>query len=257
LAVTFDGTNYKIYIDGIQLATAAGNPPEVTTSDVECILGALDDSYGSYNTATNNFNGWLDELRIWNVALNSEQLHQMMNQEIESNGALVKGKIVPSDINGLLWSNLLGYYHMTINDCGYLVPTVGASGRLRNINSTQDQTAPIPYTSANDGNWNTNSVWSQPVVWDVPNSIGINGDPINWNIVKILNNNIINSGDRDITLLGLISESGKLTMNGITGADGTGTGQGLWITHYLELDGVIDFTRRITIGSKKIYTYTI
>ena len=129
--ITFSIMYYNIYIDGILLITQNGNAPDSTDSNVECILGAIDNSFGNYETATNNFNGWIDELRVWDIPLNSEQIRLMMNQEIQINGTAAQGSVVPINVNGLLWSNLLGYYHMTFDTCGYLEPTVGASGRLR------------------------------------------------------------------------------------------------------------------------------
>jgi len=87
----------------------------------------------------------------------------------------------------------------------------------------------------------------------VPNSTGINGARIDWNIVKTAHN--ISSGNRNITLLGLVSDSGELTMDGVTGTDGTGTGQGLWITHYLKLNGVIDLQGESQLLQKR-YTST-
>ena len=71
-------------------------------------------------------------------------------------------------------------------------------------------------------------------------ALGYNRTPIDWNIVQTAHN--ISSGNKDITVLGLISTAGKLTI-----ADPTLTtpiekndGQGLWITHYLKLNGTID-----------------
>ena len=254
LAVTFDGTNYNIYIDGILLRTVAGIAPEATTGNVECILGALDDSDGSSNTATNNFYGWLDELRIWNVALTDDQLHQMMNQEIKLSGSDdIIGEIVPIVVNGLSWAtNLLGYYHMNIG-CGYLTPTKGPSGRLRNIDSDQNETAPIPYTSRVDGQpWGTDNTWTHYDVWDAPNSTGVNGDPIDWNIVKISHD--ISSGNRDIRVLGLLSDtSGKLLTIANPGQplNENNSGNELFISHYLLLNGNIDLVGESQLVQKR------
>ena len=52
------------------------------------LLGAMDqvgnvDASGKLTKKpVNHFNGWIDELRIWDVALTEDQLHQMMNQKI-------------------------------------------------------------------------------------------------------------------------------------------------------------------------------
>jgi hypothetical protein len=49
--------------------------------------------------------------------------------------------------------------------CGYLTPSKGSlNGRLRNF-SPQQETAPLPYKSANNGLWSNNNTWAQPVVW--------------------------------------------------------------------------------------------
>ena len=202
------------------------------------MLGAMDnvDNSDPLSNATNYFNGWMDEFRVWNKALTPEQLHIMMNQEIEETGAdEVKGVTLPIKINGLSWSDLGGYYKMDAA-CGFLTTSKGViHGKLRNINNNLEETAPIPYTSASNTNWQTMSAWTQPSVWNAPNTLGVDGSTlIDWNIVEVSHDIVV---DRDVTLLGMVSLGGKVTMNGSTGA----MGNMLWITHYLELDGVIDF----------------
>jgi hypothetical protein len=262
IAVTFDGGTYRLYIDGIEVINQPGSAPLTTTS--HCLLGAMHNVNPSDPRleTTNHFNGWMDELRIWNVTLTPEQLHQMMNQEIKaSSGTAVIGATVPVLVNGLNWSDLEGYYQMG-NDCGFLLPTAGTiNGKLRNIFEPLEQTAPIPYTSITDGDWtNVNKsgvagsstwLWGHSV-WDYPNSTGINGEPIDWNIVETSHLVDVN---RDLTLLGLVSKAGKLTINGTTNADGKGTGKELWITKYLELDGIIDLQGESQLVQKR-YPYT-
>ncbi|MBE0423620.1 MAG: hypothetical protein IBX66_06740 [Lutibacter sp.] len=166
---------------------------------------------------------------------------------------------MPIDINGLSWADLEGYYHMNIL-CGQIMPTAGTiTGRLRNIFSDQPLTAPLPYTTkaGGSGTWDDAATWTE-TVWSIPNTKGVDGTTwIDWNIVKTSRDIIAN---RDITLLGLISESGKLTMDGVTSMDplnnpGTGTGQGLWITHYLKLNGVIDLQGESQLVQKRYGTY--
>ncbi|MDI5895452.1 LamG-like jellyroll fold domain-containing protein [Flavobacterium algoritolerans] len=250
IAVTLSGTTYRLYIDGVEVKNASGSLP--ATNDFDCILGAMNKS-GSQPISY--FNGWMDELRIWNKALTPEQLHQIMNQEIKSNGATVAGVIVPVDVNGLSWTaDLLGYYQMSSISCGYLNPTKGtAIGKLRNITSIQDQTAPIPYTSRVNGqDWSTDTTWTHFNVWDAPNSLGVdNSTPIDWNIVQISHN--INSGNKDITVLGLLSTTGKLTMADpvVTNPIENNDGQGLWITLYLLLNGNIDLVGQSQLVQKR------
>ncbi|NNK88883.1 MAG: T9SS type A sorting domain-containing protein, partial [Flavobacteriaceae bacterium] len=244
LAVTFDGAAYTMYMDGIDVGTVNGpvNAPVAAAANVECLIGAVDSANGFTNNATNFYHGWMDELSIWNVALTPDQIRQMMNQEIEDNGGAVRGVVVPLDVPGITWANLDGYYRMNVV-CGNFSPYKGIAGRLRNINSSMPQTAPIPYTSRVDGQlWATDNTWTHFDVWDPPNSLGIDGTtPIDWNIAVISHD--IDSGDKDITVLGLLSDTAdkKLSITDPgTPQDETNDGQALRITHYLLLDGIID-----------------
>ena len=258
IGVTYNGSIYKLYIDGLEVATAAGSAP--ITNNYNSILGAMYKS-GNENVSKNYYSGWLEELRIWNVALNPDQLHQMMNQVIDANGAQVRGAIIPIDVNGLTWSNLIGYYRMDNLSCGYLKPYGGrgVDGRLLNINTGQSKTAPIPYTTVRNGNWKDRGASTTPwlygnSVWDYPNSTGINGQAIDWNIVVESHN--LNSDDKDITLLGLIINTGtKLNVVAPGVENETNSGHMLWLTHYLKLNGFIDLVGESQLIQKRYYPY--
>lgn len=230
IGVTFDGSNYKLYIDGIADKTVSGTNPILNS--VDCILGAMAQS----NTTPNNYyNGYADELRIWNVSLTVDQIRQMMNQEIinDGNGA-VKGAIVPKNINGLNWNNLSGYFQMNrASDIsnGYLVDKSGNSknGKLKGIYIQEPDTAPLPYTSGANGSWETDATWTNYPVWDVPNSIGIDGTTkIDWNIVKTTHTITSNFNK---TVLGLLVNSNTLS---------TINDSKIEVSSYLKLDGKID-----------------
>ncbi|WP_211363086.1 LamG-like jellyroll fold domain-containing protein [Gelidibacter salicanalis] len=264
IAITHSSSGrYRLYVDGVLVVpNGSGGSPNYPTDGTKykAILGAM----GKKNSSNpiNNFKGWMDEVRIWNVELTKEQIRQMMNQRIISSPTVsgnVQGEIIPVDVSGVSWSNLIGYYQMNFDDCGNFKSTAGISGELKNMDSAQDKTAPLPYSSYKDGLWGTNTTWKylgtgkadnwNSNLWLPPNSKGINGTPIDWNIVRVINKI---SASRDVTLLGLIiDDGGKLTMEGITAAAGTGTGQGLWITHYLELDGVIDLEGESQLVQKR------
>ncbi len=157
------------------------------------------------------------------------------------------------------WGDLAGYYRLISADPdpaglqtfdNALKPQSGITpdlalnainGRLYNMTTDQQNTAPLPYISANDGIWSTNSTWLRPTVWDAPNSIGVKTSTrIDWNIARINHN--IDSGDRDITMLGLKSQTinKRLEISGPGTKNEYNTGQSLRVTHYLELDGNID-----------------
>lgn len=232
IAVTFDSTSYKLYIDGILENTASGGNP--TPNSVDCILGAMAESNATPN---NYYNGYTDELRMWNVPLTVDQIRQMMNQEITNDGnGNVKGVIVPKNISGLSWTNLAGYYQMNrASDIsnGYLVDKSGnnslINGKLRGIYVQEPDTAPLPYTSGANGSWETDVTWLNYLVWDVPNSIGVDGTTrIDWNIVKTTHD-ITSNGNK--TVLGLFVSNNTLSAENDSKIE---------ISHYLKLDGKID-----------------
>ncbi|MFV5699430.1 LamG-like jellyroll fold domain-containing protein [Flavobacterium sp. ZT3R17] len=230
IAITFDGTNYKLYIDGILDKTTSGVNPTLNT--VDYIIGAMSQNT---NTPYNYYNGYADELRIWNVSLTVDQIRQMMNQEITNDGlGNVKGVIVPKNISGLIWSNLSGYYQMNRADDilnGYLIDKSGNSknGKLKGIYIQEPDTAPIPYTSGANGNWETDATWTNYPVWDVPYSLGIDGTTkIDWNIVKT-SHNITSNGNK--TVLGLLVNTNTLS---------AANDSKIEVSSYLKLDGKID-----------------
>jgi len=230
IAVTFSGSNYNLYIDGI-LVTGPISGSNPTSNGVNFIVGAMDQN----NVIPfNYFNGWMDELRIWNTELTVNQIRQMMNQEIGNNCSAVKGVTVPKNIAGLTWTNLIGYYQMNgaadINN-GYLADKSASltNGKLKNIYTPQPETAPLPYTSGSCGAWETDATWTYHNVWDVPNSFGIDGTTkIDWNIVETAHN-ISSNGNK--TMLGLLVNSNTLS---------AANDSKIEISSYLKLDGKID-----------------
>ena len=248
VAVTFTSGIYKLYIDGLEVNSCAGLVPTNTASTVDFLLGAMDQVTTSPFKPVNHYNGWMDELRIWNVGLTANQLRSMMNQEIENNNGNVKGSTIPVDINNLSWSNLEGYYQMNQSTdivSGNLQPTCGSTqGRLRNSDTYQAETAPLPYTSGKDGNWATtgaSSPWTYCAgVWSSPNSIGVDGTTeVDWNIVKISHNITINT--KNVTVFGLLQDpSTSLIVTNSGTQDETNLGHSLRVTNYLQLNGFID-----------------
>ncbi|EIA07102.1 LamG-like jellyroll fold domain-containing protein [Flavobacterium frigoris] len=231
VAVTYNGSAYKLYIDGISVQNAV-NGVNPILNNANCILGAMDQTNG---VPFNYFNGWMDELRIWKVELTVDQIRQMMNQEIQNNGGNVKGAIVPLDIPDLTWTNLDGYYQMNpTNDIvdGYVLgKSVSAiNGKLRNIGTQQPDTAPLPYTSRVSGqDWSQDDTWTYYDVWDVPNSLAIDGvTRIDWNIVKTAHNI---SSTENKTVLGLLVNSNMISAVNDSKIE---------VSKYLKLDGKID-----------------
>ncbi|APG60219.1 hypothetical protein LPB144_07265 [Christiangramia salexigens] len=275
VAVVFNGSNAAIYIDGIDIKDKTTGSQTATGSGNETIIGAR---YNGPGVAPDNyFSGWIEEVRIWDTQINLEQIRFLMNQHIDYNQSPnLRGEIIPLAVpGGLNYANLLGYYRLIAqidaldnpdpvfaitNGLTPDMATNKANGRLYNITTLQENTAPMPYYSRADSqesagrNWMTDDTWRHWQVWDPPNSRGIDKDNtlINWNIAVISHN--IDSGNiesgRDtnpfgdeyaLTLLGLISETGLLRMaNPSQDLNENNDGQHLRVTHYLRLDGNID-----------------
>jgi len=238
IAVTFNIGTYILYIDGLNVATAAGALP--ITNSLDCIVGAMDQTLSPPFKPLNYFDGGMDELRIWNIALTEVQIHEMMNQEIEDNSSNVQGSTIPYNVDSLLWNNLLGYYRMNqISDIsgGNLLSNSATSitGLLRYMTTFQSESAPIPYITNANGDWTNTNTWLNGSVQNMPNSLGVDGTTsIDWNIVKTSHN--VSSGNINITLLGLDVESNTLSIENSNSTDG----QSLQVTDYLSLNGILD-----------------
>ncbi|UZH55912.1 T9SS type A sorting domain-containing protein [Salinimicrobium tongyeongense] len=253
LAVVFKGSSVELFVDGIKVGNATGSKP--ASNSFPFLIGAMYDA-GNPELPKNYFKGWMEELRVWKIALSTEQIRFMMNQRIEASGSVVKGEVLSMTVPGeLAWSSLSSYYRLIAEDAkvaqGIAVDRAdnGLDGHLRNIESLQQNTAPLPYISEANGAWKTREAWDSGIgtdaenYWTWPNDKGINGTDIDWNIAYLTHEH--NSGNKNITLLGFLVKSGELDMLGTnpvrtTGGIQAGTGNGLTITRYLDLSGFID-----------------
>ncbi|AUP78016.1 LamG-like jellyroll fold domain-containing protein [Flavivirga eckloniae] len=236
VAVIYNGSTTKVYIDGIEDGTANISTDPVANSE-SFLIGA------SGSSPSNFFSGEMDELRVWNRALTVDQLRFVMNQEIEISGGNIYGTIIPQTVtkhetSSIPLADLMAYYpfsqvrgNCVLNESS----NTTENGRLYNIptSSFESQTAPLPFVSDADTDWDVATTWLNNGVQYIPNTT-INGTAVDWNIVEI-NHNI--SVDRDLSVLALISNNNELTVNGDTSLN---TGHGLTVTHYLKLDGSID-----------------
>jgi hypothetical protein len=85
-AATYDGTTWRLYLNGNLDATLSVGQPPRSDSIQHAGLATAMTSTGS---AAGFFNGVLDEVRIWNVARTQAQIQQNINLEIASAPALV------------------------------------------------------------------------------------------------------------------------------------------------------------------------
>lgn len=243
IAVTYDGAEYSLYIDGVFIDSVNDTNKPIDNT-VDCIAGAMDQTINAPFFPENYFEGGLDELRIWDVALTESQIRKMMNQEVTAinpttlvaDGGLY-GKEVPLAISGLNWNDLNGYYQMNQNtdlSGGNLISISNSAinGVLRYMTTLQPETAPLPYKSVSDGAWTNSSTWLYGSSQAIPNSMGIDGSTmVDWNIVRSSHN--ISSGNTNVTVLGLEVNANTLRIENTDPTDG----QFLRVTDYLKING--------------------
>jgi len=240
-----------LYIDGV-LDKSEQNIMAPSTNYNHFAVGAL---YVDKNTITNPFLGEIDEIYVWDQGLTENQVRYLMNQEVErfdvSGTDYVNGKVLPGASSSnegvsIPWSKLKAYYDLN-SFYGSTVEGLTDSRnflRLAYLNKNKDfiitQTAPLPYINTSSGTWDDASIWANGTVQYLPNALSLDGTTtIDWNIVSTAYD--MSSGDRDISLLGLKQLGGTFSLaNPNETLDETNSGHALIITHYLELDGVLD-----------------
>ncbi|MBO3115990.1 choice-of-anchor D domain-containing protein [Winogradskyella sp. DF17] len=245
VAVVYNGTIAYIYIDGVLDNDDAKTAP-IATDESFYIAAA------GKNTPLQHFRGNIDEVRVWDTALSEDQLRFVMNQEIADNAGQVMGNELPTsisrnDINAIPWNDLAGYYPMSV----YTYTNTddasgnGNQGALRNLDTVDRQTAPLPYESTQNGDWDTNGTWANGNVQYIPGSPSI-VDPsitVDWNIVRTSHNVTMDNSSLPAAkldnrkVLGLYVAANELTL---TGNNVAHTGNGLTVSHYLRLTGKID-----------------
>jgi hypothetical protein len=228
--VNYSTNKVYVYQNGEHVSTGgtSGGPPYVNANPFR--MGSTETSQPSIGS---NFNGWLDEVRIFDINLTSDQIQRMVYQEIENKNGNVHGTILNKDIveisttSTISWSNLVAYYSMN-NIIGNIAKDESLNDNtafLYNMNSLLPQTAPMPYETASNGDWTQEATWLHGDVWDIED-IPNNKD---WSIVHI-RDNVTTSNSH--TQLGMFIDSGKtLTVTGDNEINNS------W---YLQLDGTID-----------------
>ncbi|WP_191858925.1 choice-of-anchor D domain-containing protein [Hanstruepera ponticola] len=251
LAVVYNSGIAKMYVDGVLDKQRTLTEPEETNNSF--FIGAA-----SKSAPRDFFHGNIDEVRVWNISLTENQLRYIMNQEIENNSNFIRGSyfgsrgITPTkdEVNTIPWSDLAGYYPMstytytnTKDESGN-----GNQGALRSLRTVDRQTAPLPYKSNSNGDWDSSATWLNGSVQTMPGTKSIVNptQTIDWNIVETNHDIIIDNSNttyvpttnnENRNLLALFVDSNTITVDGDNASE---TGGGLTISHYLNLDGKID-----------------
>mgnify|MGYP000877331085 CR=1 FL=1 len=74
VAATYDGANLRIFVNGVQVGTAASTAPINPGATYQLTIGNWSQSN------TRGFIGKIDEVRIWNIALSQSTITAMQNQ---------------------------------------------------------------------------------------------------------------------------------------------------------------------------------
>ncbi len=247
VAVYYVGS-VDLYIDGV-VETSTFNLENPDPNFSRFSIGGI---YIDKNNIIDLFRGEIDQINIWDLALSSDQINFMMNQEVEkyadnkTNGKVLPHYISSNSVKTILWSKLRAYYDFNsfygttieglTDDRNFL--RIKYLNKNKNILNTQ--TAPLPYETVADGEWNgTNSaIWKNGSLQTLPNSNSIiiqTPQPVvNGNIVKI-GHNVTSIENK--TLLGLFVEgTDASTYKTLTANNDTK----VQVSHYLKLDGLID-----------------
>ena len=233
IAATFDGTNAILYVDGVE-ARRTNSFSAPTGNSEHLLVGAA-----NYLSPVNYMDGTIDEVRIWSRDLSEDQLRYIMNQEIqEHTDTTVDGQILPQDIwlnevESLAWPDLIVYYPMNFYTFTNVNDNSGNNNvaAIRNLDTVDNQTAPLPYESVSNGDYDDVNTWSNGSLQYVPGSLSlVDGvTTIDWNIVDV--GHQVSMDENNIVLGVLVDSSGELIIDGDNKIE---------ITHYLDLDGKID-----------------
>jgi len=111
VTTTFDGTNRKIYIDGVLDKTDSPGYSSIddTTAKLEI---------GSYYNGSSNMKGMIDEVRVWNVAKTETEIVHNMGIQLDANE-----------------TGLQSYYNFDerVNDTVYDISNSGSKGKFSSI----------------------------------------------------------------------------------------------------------------------------
>ncbi|SHI42836.1 LamG domain-containing protein [Algibacter luteus] len=224
-----------LYVDGELLDTANFEENDESIQNTNYSLGTFEVGRLSSNVSNQQyFKGDIDEIRVFNKALTNSQIQQIVYQELDNNNGIVRGALVQKNISdfetgaNLMWENLKLYYKMgrEFTSDNRVIDYSGNENiaAIHNITSWQEENAPMPLETINDGSWTSENIWLHGDVW---NTDGLNDK--NYGIIHIKNNITINES---IKTMALLIDSGKtLTIAGDNQIENS------W---YLELNGTID-----------------
>jgi len=241
IATTYSHSNneFKLFINGEEIAVDNGISCALTADTSLFTLGKVPGGNSNF------YHGYLDEVRVFNKALSTNELQKIVYQEIENNSGIVRGSIIPMDVtnyideatvNPLDWTYLQRYFKMDvykddiIDDLSTATVDIGTGAKIYNMKIIDVQNAPLPFV--------TNQSGTLPTA--VNHSInGVNGNDVityDWSIVKILHDDVYYNNNQKH--LGLFVNQLDASSNPIEFS--IQNNSELNVSWYLKLDGFID-----------------
>ena len=240
LAAIYSSANssFKLFINGIEVSsTSVSGALPVGLSSLT--IGRRSDTDSDY------YHGYIDEVRVFDKAISINELHKMIYQEIQNNGGVVRGSVIPrnitnyvdsSTITPLDWTSLKRYYRLdtykgdVIDDLTTAAIDSLTGAKMYNIKIIKTQTAPLPFVTQQSG--------SLPVAVSSA-SKGWNGNDVityDWSIVKVNHSNVTYNNKQQH--LGLFVNQFDASANPIEFS--IQNDSELNVSWYLKLDGFID-----------------
>ncbi|MGL2963235.1 choice-of-anchor D domain-containing protein [Flavobacterium sp. RSB2_4_14] len=223
VAATYANGNLTLYLNGKVVASQALTAGPINADASRLTLGKNAVSNTQY------FRGKIDEVRVFNVALTTDQVQRMVYQEIQNTASQVRGAIVPKDIGSLPFANVLKYYRMDtykddiVDDLTTPSIDTGTGMKLYNHKVINVQQAPMPFTTVRAGSFAT-------AVNDVTKDIrGMDVIDYDASIIQVKHNITETANNTDLAMF--VDAGVTVNMTNDTKI------QNDW---YLELDGKID-----------------
>lgn len=235
LAAVYNSTSNSasLYINGELDATINNAQGSELSTSIGTAFSMFAIGKDGAEFGTQFFNGDIDEVRAFDIALTENQLRKLIFQEIEQNGANIRGKIIPKDIDDdttglpVPWSDMLAYYPMSSVKGNVIFDESdnAAQAKLVNVgNVIKAQTAPLPFTTSADGSLTSAASFTNGTIWNISNITDID-----WSILQVNHDVTINSSMKNI---GLFVDTDKtITVTGDNEINNS------W---YLELNGTLD-----------------
>jgi hypothetical protein len=237
LSITHSGTAFKLYINGLELATDTGGTLPSDTSSFT--IGRKPD------TPSNYYHGFIDEVKVFDKALGEDELRKMIYQEVENNSGIVMGSVIPRNVTDYInsstntplnWASLKRYFRMdvykddVIDDLTTGTVDSGIGAKIYNMKIIEVQTAPLPFITQQSGSLPT-SVNCAIKGWSGNDVI-----TYDWSIVKVEHNNVnFNGYQKHLGLFvnKLDAVSNPIEFSILNNSE-------LNVSWYLRLDGFID-----------------